>query len=146
MSYNARRRRRKEREIAGREWRVDYCGVAITVVVEEEGWRSGVESEIDLLSEEILQASEYPESYFKSMTDSRHGPGLEQSLVHGGGKVDLKVSGRLLVLFLGLGFFWFSGCNQLEAETPAEVSAMIQVPNGAVWQRVSLRMDCSVSV
>jgi hypothetical protein len=85
MAYTARRRRRKEREIAGREWRVDYCSVAITVVVEEEGWRSGVESEIDLLSEEILQASEYPESYFKSMTDSRHGPGLEQSLVHGGG-------------------------------------------------------------
>jgi hypothetical protein len=59
----------------------------------------------------------------------------------GGGEVELeKVSRRLLVWFLGLGsFLVLSGCNHWEAETPAEVSAIIHVPIRAVWQRVSLR-------
>lgn len=56
-----------------------------------------------------------------------------------------KVSGRLLVWFgwSGLaGSLVLSGCNHWEAETPAKVSAMIQVPIWVVWQRVSLRMEC----
>jgi hypothetical protein len=81
------------------------------------------------------------------MRDSRHDRRLELSLGLGG-KLTWKVSGRLLVSFAGLLVCWFagfSGCNQWEAETPAEGSAMIHVPIWDVWQRVSRRMECSIS-
>jgi hypothetical protein len=47
-----RRRRRRERKITGRERRVDYCGVAITLR-SGGGARSGVESKIEMVSEGI---------------------------------------------------------------------------------------------
>jgi hypothetical protein len=79
------------------------------------------------------------------MRDSKHDRRLEKSLV-GRRKVDLESFWAFagLVCWSGL-VLWFSGCNHWEAETPAEVSAMIHVPIWDVWQRVSRRMEGSIS-